>query len=64
MLLVATWINLEIIILSEVSPTEKDKYILLVCGKTMQINLYNRTEIDPQTQETNYGYQRGKQGEG
>ena len=49
MLFVATWINLEIIILSEVSPTEKDKYILLVCGKTMQINLYNRTEIDPQT---------------
>ena len=47
---VATWINLEIIILSEVSSTEKDKYmILLVCGKIMQINLYNRTEIDSQT---------------
>ena len=28
---------------------EKDEYILLVCGKTMQIKLYNRTEIDPQT---------------
>ena len=30
----ATWVNLEIIILSEVSQTEKDKYhmISLVCG--------------------------------
>ena len=30
---VATWIDLEIIILSEVSQTEKDNYmILLTCG--------------------------------
>ena len=30
----ATWIDLEIIILSEVSPTEKDKYHMtsLICG--------------------------------
>ena len=30
----ATWIHLEIILLSEVSQTEKDKYhmILLICG--------------------------------
>ena len=30
----ATWMDLEIIILSEVSQTEKDKYhmILLICG--------------------------------
>ena len=29
----ATWMNLEIVILSEVSQTEKDKYmILLLCG--------------------------------
>ena len=29
----ATWIDLEIIILSEVSQTEKDKYmLLLICG--------------------------------
>ena len=30
----ATWMNLEIIILSEVSQTEKDKYhmMLLICG--------------------------------
>ena len=33
MLFVATWMNLEIIILSEVSQTEKDKYhmISLIC---------------------------------
>ena len=30
---VATWMDLEIIILSEVNQTEKDKYmILLICG--------------------------------
>ena len=30
----ATWMNIEIIILSKVSQTEKDKYhtILLICG--------------------------------
>ena len=30
----ATWVNLEIIILSEVSQTEKDKYhmLSLICG--------------------------------
>ena len=30
----ATWMNLKIVILSEVSQTEKDKYhiILLICG--------------------------------
>ena len=29
---VATWMDLENIILSEVSRTEKDKYISLICG--------------------------------
>ena len=28
----ATWMDLEIITLSEVSQKEKDKYILLICG--------------------------------
>ena len=34
MALAATWMDLEILILSEVSRTEKDKYhmILLICG--------------------------------
>ena len=43
--LAATWMNLEIIVLSEVSQTEKDKYISLTCGllkktKKIQMNLH------------------------
>ena len=39
----AIWMDLEIITLSEVRQTEKDKYmILLICGiqKIIQMNLY------------------------
>ena len=49
----ATWMNLEIIILGEVSQTEKDKYhvILLICGiqKNGTNELIYKTEIDSQT---------------
>ena len=42
----ATWINLEIIILCEVSQTEKDKYpmISLICGieNMIQMNLFTK----------------------
>ena len=41
--LAATWMDLEIIILSEVSQTEKDKYISFICGilkRMMQMNLF------------------------
>ena len=43
----ATWMDLEIIILSEVSQTEKDKYymISLICGilrKMIQMNLFTK----------------------
>ena len=44
----ATWIDLEIIILSEVSQKEKDKYMIsLLCGieNMMQMNLGNRNRI-------------------
>ena len=48
----ATWIDLEIVILSEESQTEKDKYhmILLVYGilKKGTNELINRTEIELQ----------------
>ena len=49
----AAWMDLEIIIISEVSQTEKDKYhmISLVCvesKKMIQINLYTK-HIDPKT---------------
>ena len=54
---VATWKDLEIIILSEVSQTKKDKccMILLICGiqkSGTNERIYN-TEIDSQTQKTN-----------
>ena len=42
----ATWMDLEMIILSEVSQTEKDKYhlILHICGikKMIQMNLFTK----------------------
>ena len=46
----ATWMHLEIIILSEVSQTEKDKYMtLLICGifKKGTNELIYKTEIEP-----------------
>ena len=51
----ATWMDLEIIILSEVSQKEKDKYhtILLIYVESKKKNdtneLIYKTEIDPQT---------------
>ena len=48
----ATWMDLEVIILSEVSQTEKDKYMIsLICGilKTNKNELIYKTEIDSQT---------------
>ena len=48
---VTTWMDLEGIMLSEISQIEKDKYhmISLLCGilKTKQINKHNKTETDP-----------------
>ena len=44
--LAATWMNLEMIILSEVSQMEKDKHhrLSLVCGiqKQIQMNLFTK----------------------
>ena len=58
----ATWMQLEMIILSEVSQKEKDKYHMisfkwnLKCGTNESIN---RTKMDPQTQKTDCGHQGG-----
>ena len=62
MLSAATWMDLEIIILSEVSQTEKDKYVTLTCGieKNSINELIYQTETDLQTQETNI--KEGKEG--
>ena len=64
----ATWMDLEMIIQSEVSQTEKDKYymISLICGilKNDTNKLIYKTEIDSQTQKTNLWLPKGKGGEG
>ena len=63
---VATWMDLEIIILSEVNQTEKDKYnISFICRnlKNSIDELIYETEIDSQTQKTNLRLPR-EMGEG
>ena len=47
--------KLEIVILSEVSQREKDKYMT-----SLMCNLIYKTEIESQMEKT-YGYKRGKQ---
>ena len=64
-----TWIDLEIVIQSEVSQTEKDKYhmISLICEilKNDTNELIYKIEIDSQTQKTNLWLPKGKgEGEG
>ena len=54
----ATWMDLEIVILREVSQTQKDKYciIQLMCGiekKKATNELIYRTEIELQMQKIN-----------
>ena len=39
----ATWMDLEGIMLSEISQTEKDKYISLTCGSKKYNKLVNKT---------------------
>ena len=56
----ATWMDLEIVIISEVSQTKKDKYhmILLIGGifkERVQMNLF--TKQSHRCRKQNYGYQ-------
>ena len=64
----ATWMNLEIIILSEVSQTEKGKYymILLICGiwKSNTNQLIYKTETHRENKLTVTKRERGKGGGG
>ena len=61
----ATWMDLEIIILNEVSQTEKDKYhkILFICGilKITQMNLFTKQKEIHKHRKQAYGYQRGNE---
>ena len=62
------WMELEDIMLSEISQTEKDKYcmISLICGilKIQQTSEYNKKEADSHIQRTNQQLPvgRGKEG--
>ena len=51
------WMNLENIMLSEISQTDKEKYCMLSLifeiQKLKQPNVHNKTEIDLQIQKTN-----------
>ena len=60
----ATWMDLEIIIPSEVSQTKTNIiYRLNVESKKNDTNeLIYKTEIDPQTEKTNLQLQKGKVG--
>ena len=56
----ATWMDLEVVILSEVSQTEKEKYhmISLTCeSKTIQMNLFTKQKQTHRFRERTYGYQ-------
>ena len=61
----ATWIDLEIIILSEVSQRKTNVicYRLYVESKRNTNEFIYKIEIDPQTQKTNLGLPKGKGGE-
>ena len=60
---VATWVNLKIIILSELSQTDKDEWHVtpLICGtlRNDTNELIYETETDSHRKKT-YGYRRGK----
>ena len=62
--LAAPWVELDIIILSQVSQKEKDKYnmISLLCRilKNDTHDLIYKIEMDSQTQKTNLWLQKGK----
>ena len=65
---VEIWMDLENIIVSEVSRTEKDKYITYITYMQNVKNNANRsiykTETDSQTQKTNLWLPKGERGKG
>ena len=61
----AAWMDLEIIILSEINQTEKDKYHMVWNLKKMiQMNLFTKQKQTHRLRKQSYGYQRGKVGQG
>ena len=64
----ATWMDLEIILLSKVSQIEKDKYYMmsLICGirKIVKMNLFTKQKQTHRHRKEAYSYQRQNLGEG
>ena len=60
----ATWMDPEIIILSEVSQVEKDKYnmisLYVESKKMIQMNFFIKQKQTHRHRKQTYGYQRGK----
>ena len=61
----ATWMDLQIIILSEVSQTEKGKYHMISLDiwnlkKMIQMNLFKKQKQTHRFKKQTYDYQRGK----
>ena len=60
----ATWMHLEIIILSELGQAEQDKYYMITLIrrvlKSDQTNLYMKQKQTHSHRKQTYGYQRGK----
>ena len=54
----ATWTDIEIITVSEVTQTKTNVTVSLICGNFNTNELIYKTKIDSQT----YGYQRGGKG--
>ena len=53
----ATWLDLEIVVLSEISQAEKDKYCLYVESKIMvQMNLFTKQKQSYRCRKQTYGY--------
>ena len=63
--LAATRMDLEIIILSKVSQTEKDKYLMIsligrILKEMIQMNLFTKKKQSLRIRELIYGYHQGK----
>ena len=64
-LVVATWIDLEIIVLSKVGQTEKDKYSSFLWNLKNSTNgVIYKTKTVLQTDKTNFWLPKGKGSEG
>ena len=64
MLFAATWMDLDIIILSAVSQTKKDKYYMfsVICGIKKKLYKWTYIQNINRHRKQAYGWQKGKQG--